>query len=72
MRRRVILCLPDQPSEKVLAVARTIRESLSRQFQVRLRLADEFDDEDDELTPVDNPIHDLPIVLRISEGDETH
>jgi len=70
MRPRILLCLPDQPTEEVLAVARTVKAALSVEFQVRLLLADETDEWDDEdLTPVDNPLHDRPIVLRISEGE---
>jgi len=67
--RRVLLCLPDQPSEEILEVARTVKAALSMTFQVRYLLDGETDD--DELTPVDNPLYDVPIVLRISEDDNT-
>jgi hypothetical protein len=66
--RRVLLCLPDQPSEEVLTVARTVKAALAARFQVRLRLPNEVE-EDDELTPVDNPLLDQPIVIRVTEGD---
>jgi hypothetical protein len=65
----VLLCLPEQSSEEVLTLARAIKAALSSQYQVRLRLADELD-EDDELTPVDGRPNELPLVLRISEGED--
>ena len=69
--RRILLCLPDQPSEEVLAVARIVKAALTAQFQVRLLLADDVDEDDDELTPVDNPSLEQPIVLQITEGGIT-
>jgi hypothetical protein len=68
-RRRVLLCLPEQSSEEVLAVARTVKAALATEFQVRLLLEGEQEDEDDELTPVDNPL-EQPIVIRISDDEE--
>lgn len=62
--RRVLLCLPETPSEDALALAREVKAALQRTHQVRLQLADE-DFEDDE-TPVDSP-HNQPLVLRIEE-----
>jgi hypothetical protein len=67
--RRVLLCLPEQSSEEVLAVARTVKAALATEFQVRLLLEGEQEDEDDELTPVDNPL-EQPVVIRISDDEE--
>jgi len=65
-RRRVLLCLPEQPSEDVLMLARTVKAALIAEFQVRLRLSDELDENDD-LTPVDGRPNELPLVIRISK-----
>ena len=62
--RRVLLCLPETPSEDVLTLAREVKAALQRTHQVRLKLADE-DFEDDE-TPVESPLNQ-PLVLRIEE-----
>jgi len=62
--RRVLLCLPETPSEDVLALAREVKAALQRTHQVRLKLADE--DFDDDETPVESPLNQ-PLVLRIEE-----
>jgi hypothetical protein len=67
--RRVLLCLPEQSSEELLAIARAVKASLAQQFQVRLQIEGETLDEDDELTPVDNPL-EQPVVIRISDDEE--
>lgn len=62
--RRVLLCLPETPSEDVLAFAREVKAALQRTRDVRLKLADE--DFDDDETPVDSP-NNQPLILRIEE-----
>lgn len=62
--RRVLLCLPETPSEDVLALARAVKAALLKTYDVRLKLADE--DFDDDETPVASPLHQ-PLVLRIEE-----
>lgn len=64
-RRRILLCLPDHPTEELRQVAWTIAAVLAPLFQVR-----EFPD--DALTPIDNPLDDNPIILRLSEDDRVH
>jgi hypothetical protein len=64
-----MLCLPEQSSEEILAIARTVKAALAAKFQVRLRIEGVEEDEDDELTPVDNPL-EQPIVIRIAEDEE--
>jgi len=65
--RRVLLCLPETPSEDVLALARAVKAALSANYQVRLRLADEAFDDD--VTPVDTPLK-LPLVVTIKEPSD--
>ena len=60
--RRVLLCLPEQPSELLLEVAREVRAVLSRTRSVRLRLGDN----DDDVTPIEAPQHQ-PLIIRIEE-----
>lgn len=62
--RRVLLCLPELPSEEALELARTVKAALNRHYQVRLRLDEEDFDED--VTPVDVPVHQ-PLILRIED-----
>ncbi len=62
--RRVLLCLPEHPSDDVLALAREVKAALSTTRSVRLRL--EGEDFDDDATPVEAP-HLQPLVLRIEE-----
>lgn len=66
--RRVLLCLPETPSQDVLALAREVKAALQRTHQVRLKLADEGFDEDfdEDETPVEFP-NKPPLVLRIEE-----
>jgi hypothetical protein len=64
--RRVLLCLPKQPSENALALARAVKAALSATYQVRLQLEDGSEDFDDDATPVDSPIGG-PLVLRIED-----
>jgi hypothetical protein len=65
--RRVLLCLPETPSEDVMALARAVKAALSVNYQVRLRLADEAFDDD--VTPVDTP-HNQPLVVTIKEPSD--
>ncbi len=65
--RRVLLCLPETPSEDVLALARAVKAALSADYQVRLRLADE--DYDGDVTPVDTPLNQ-PLVISIKEPSD--
>ena len=67
--RRVLLCLPERPSEEVLAVVRSIKAALATEFQVRISMSSAFDLNDDGITPIDNPLKQT-IVLRITEGEE--
>jgi hypothetical protein len=62
--RRVLLCLPESPSQDVLTLAREVKAALQRTHHVRLKLADE--DFDDDETPVEFP-NKPPLVLRIEE-----
>lgn len=62
--RRVLLCLPETPSEVALALARDVKAALEVKYQVRLQTAGL--DFDDDATPVDAP-HNQPLVLRIEE-----
>jgi hypothetical protein len=65
--RRVLLCLPETPSEDVLALAREVKAALQRTHHVRLKLADE--DFDDDETPVEFP-NKPALVLRIEEPSD--
>jgi hypothetical protein len=65
--RRVLLCLPETPSEDVLAVARVVKAALSANYQVLLKLANE--DFDDDVTPVDTPLKQ-PLVVSIKEPSD--
>lgn len=81
-RRRVLLCLPDHPSEDVLALAQAIKTTLERQRPSSTRFHLEESDDDDK-TPVEIVLDENPLVLRIEEppdggersedhGDEDH
>jgi hypothetical protein len=62
--RRVLLCLPETPSEDVLEIARVVKAALVREnHQVHLRVAGEGFDGD--VTPVDTPRQ--PLILWIAE-----
>lgn len=65
--RRVLLCLPETPSEDVLSFAREVKAALQKTRDVRLKLAAE--DFDDDETPVDSP-HNQPLILRIEEPSD--
>ena len=65
--RRVLLCLPETPSEDVLALARAVKAALSMNYQVRLKLANE--DFDSDVTPVDTPLKQ-PLVVSIKEPSD--
>lgn len=62
--RRVLLYLPETPSEGVLALARDLKAALAAKYQVRLHPAGE--DFDDDVTPVVTPLNQ-PLILRIEE-----
>ncbi len=65
--RRVLLCLPELPSEEALELARTVKAVLRPTYDVRLQLVGEAFDED--VTPVDLP-NNQPLILRIEEPSD--
>ena len=67
-RRRVLLCLPERPSEDALALAEAIKAvtTLRPTYPIRF-LASIDDDEDAERTPIDIKFGSKPLVLRIEE-----
>lgn len=66
--RRVLLCLPELASEDALTLAREVRAALGGRYDVRLRLADE-EDFDEDTTPVEAPTHQ-PLILRIEDPSD--
>jgi hypothetical protein len=67
-RRRVLLCLPERPSEDVLALAEAIKAvtALRPTYPVRF-YPSVVDETDDDRTPVDIQFGTKPLVLRIED-----
>jgi hypothetical protein len=62
--RRALLYIPRKPSEDALAVIRLIKAALVTEYQVRVQIEDE---NDDDLTPVDRQSHEALLVLQLIE-----
>ena len=67
-RRRVLLCLPERPSNDVLALAEAVKAVLVQRATYPVRFYPTVvDEDDDERTPVDIRFGESPLVLRIEE-----